>query len=190
MRSLRAVLGLAFALSVAACFDSDDKFKMAETTTTGLPSTSTGVDPSTTSTSTTMMPEPDVTCQDAIGCVFQCAVEIQLAQMIEPDLSCFLECIEVLTEDEAVKLIKLANCASEVCAAEGHCNPNGTTTGGSSSSGGESTSTGSESTSTGELSTSSSSSDGGLIDPCLECIFMKLLDEETPGCEQFAMDCD
>lgn len=190
MRSLSAVLGLAFALSVATCFDSDDKFKIAETTTTGLPTTTTGVDPSTTGSSTTMKPDPDVTCQDAIGCVFQCAIDLQLNPTPEPDLACFLDCIEVLTPEEAVKLLKLANCASELCAAEMMCDPNDvSTTGGSSSSTGDTSSSTGDDTTSSSSSSSSSTGEPPLIDPCLNCIFMKLVNEETPGCEEFAMEC-
>ncbi|HET6583692.1 MAG TPA: hypothetical protein VFG69_09595 [Nannocystaceae bacterium] len=189
MGRLLAVLGLAVASSVAGCFDSDDKLELAHATTTGLPSTTTSVDPSTTSSSTTTMPHPDMTCQDAITCVFQCAIDLQLMPTPEPDLACFLECIEVLTPDEAVKLIRLANCASELCAAEMMCSPNDlSTTGGSSSSTGDDTTS---STGEGTTGTGSSTSTGEppLIDPCLECIFGKLLEDNTPGCEEFAMEC-
>ncbi len=176
---------------VSACFNSDEKFRQSGTTsTTGASTSTTSPDPTTETTTTAgSTGEPDVTCRDAIDCIFECAAAVQAQLQIdpsyEPDLSCFLDCEEELTVQEAYKLLKLGNCASMVCADQGACVQPEDTTGGSdgSSSGGSSGSSG------------SSSSDGGggggsVIDPCIDCIFVHMLDPESPGCQEFAMDCD
>ncbi len=183
----RASWGLvALIAASAACFDSDDKLQAVATTTTGEPTTTT----TTTGTTTTTDPTTgaatttgsDVTCRDAIDCIFECAAAIQ-AQLssdpgFEPDLSCFLECEELLSVEEAYKLLKLGNCASDRCAEMGECSMGGGSSG---------TSGGSDS--------SGSSTDGGVpppdgpLDPCIMCIFVLMLDEEYEGCSEFAMEC-
>lgn len=174
---------VALAAAGAGCFDSDEVFKVAatttgaDTTTTLPPTTTTSTTDPTTSTGSTG--DPDVTCRDAIDCIFECAAAVQAQTMdpnYEPDLSCFLECEEQLTVPEAKKLLLLANCASEQCAMMGDCGSSDTT---STSSGGSSDST----------------DDGppppeGPLTPCLMCIFVLMLDEDFEGCAEFAMACE
>ena len=183
MASLRAVLGFCTAFATVACFDSDETFKSAGTTTTGTATTSTtDVDPTMSFTTTATTEIPDATCRDAIACIQACVVDLITNPDPEPDLGCFLECIEeMLTEDEARKLLELSNCVSNLCEAEMKCDSGETSTGGSSSSGGESS------------STTEPPEPPPLIDPCLDCIFNKLPlqpdDPELGECGEFAMEC-
>ncbi len=202
MRLQRAAWGLVvFVLADAACFDSDQTFKSAATTTgtTGTTTTTTAETTTTGTTTTSAETGPFDTCRDAIQCVFQCAgsIQAQLQQNpdFEPDLSCFIECAETLSVDEVYKLFNLINCTGQVCKDIGECVDSSTTSSGeSSSSSSTSGDTSSTSSSSSESSSSSSSSeggeDGGLIDPCINCIFTRMLDPESPGCEEFAMMCE
>jgi hypothetical protein len=180
---------LALALALPACFDSDQKFKLAETTSTSTSTSTTTTSTTAPSTETTSSGTgPDGTCRDAIECIYNCAAmiagQMQANPDLEPDLTCFLDCEEQLSVPEVKKLLEFASCCSMICEAEGECG------GGSSSSGGESSSSGGSSSS----SSSSTTSGGGdgpppLLDPCLQCVFVHMLDEESPGCEPFAMAC-
>lgn len=175
--------GLAALLaSSAACFNSDEKFReVAPSTTTGETTTTTTPDPTTTtdpSTGPGTSTGSDATCRDAIDCIFECAAAIQAQQMqdpdFEPDLSCFLACVEQIPEEEAVKLLRLGNCASEQCVVMGECTD------------------GSDPGTTGEGGTD----DGpiplpeGPLDPCIMCIFVLMLDEDFAGCREFALVCE
>lgn len=180
-----------------ACFNSDEKFRQSGTTsTTGATTSTTAPDPTTETTTTVgSTGEPDVTCRDAIDCIFECAAAVQAKLQMdpdyEPDLSCFLDCEEKLTVQEAYKLLKLGNCASMVCSDLGACMPpDDTTGGGSSSSDGGSSSSGGSSGSSGSSSSDGGGGGGSVIDPCIDCIFVHMLDPESPGCQEFAMDCD
>lgn len=188
MMRMLSRLGLAAAL-VSGCFDSDQKFKEAQTTgedTTG-DSTTMIPDPTTSSTglSSSSSGEPPATCRDAIRCVQGCAATLAMSDLPEPDLSCFLDCEEGLTVPEALDLLRLANCASEQCAMQGVCAED---TGTGSSSGGTTGDAGSSSS-----SGSSSTTDGGEdpdIPPCLECVFVLMDDPQPPGCQEFADACE
>jgi hypothetical protein len=180
---------VALVAASAGCFDSDEVFKAAATTTTGDPTTTTTTTGTTTTTdptteSTTFV--SDDTCRDAIDCIFECAAMVQAQTMIdpdfEPDLSCFTDCIEQLSVPEAYKLLRLSECASMQCEAMNECGPGDDTTGGS------------------ESGSSSSGSEGGTDDggpippsgpltPCLQCIFVLMLDEDFEGCQEFALEC-
>jgi len=184
--------GLVALVAVSAgCFDSDEVFKAAATTT-GEPTTTTTSTNTTTTTTTDPTSESttfvsDDTCRDAIDCIFECAAMIQAQTQLdpdfEPDLSCFTECIEALSVDEAYKLLLLAQCASDECEKPGlECEPVDATTGG--------TESGSE--------TSGSESGGGdegpipptgPLTPCLQCIFVLMLDEDFEGCAEFSLAC-
>lgn len=176
---------VALVAASAACFDSDEVFKAAATTTSSDPTTTT-TSTSTTTTTTDPTTESsttgsDATCRDAIDCIFECAAALQAAIQNDPgfeaDLSCFLECEETLSKEEALKLIELGNCAAEQCELMGECGmPDTTSTGGSESDGG-------------------SSDEGppppeGPLDPCIMCIFVLMLDEDYKGCAEFAMACE
>ncbi len=174
-----------FALAATgACFDSDESFKSAQSSTTtgggstGFVTTSTG---STTGLDSTTV-APDKTCRDAIHCVRDCAAFI-IAQLIqdpnyEADLSCFLDCEEELTVPEATKLLRLGNCCSERCADLMECDPPAASTGGSTGTG-----TG------GGTSTGGGGEEPPLLDPCIACIFACMDDPEPPTCEQLANTC-
>jgi len=130
---------------LGACFDSDEKVAPAvdPTTTTGPVVTTTGDDTTTTGGSSTTLP-PDSTCQDAIECVIDCALELQTSMLPEPDLTCFLECEAGLNADEVLRLFRLSECVTNYCIDQGQCDvllPD-------------------ETTSTGDESTSSSTGDG------------------------------
>jgi hypothetical protein len=74
------------------------------------------------------------TCRDAIDCLVMCQSILILNPEPEPDLSCFLECDQGLTTEEAYKLIELAECIGNKCAADpdgagpniAPCGPEGT----------------------------------------------------------------
>ena len=170
----------------AACFDSDDKLQAVATTTTGEPSTTTTTAETTTTTDpttgTATTTGSDASCRDAIDCIFECAAaaqaQVQIDPAYEPDFSCFLEvCIEILPKEEVLKLIKLGNCSADECASMGECGVPPETSGGG----------GSDSGSSGDERPPPS---GGLLDPCIQCIFVLMLDEEYPGCSEFALVCE
>lgn len=179
-----AIWGLVALVAAApACFDSDEKFKLAATTTGDATTTTTSPTTTTTTTDPTTGPDTttgsDQTCRDAIDCIFECAAaiqaQIQLDPDFEPDLSCFLECEETLSIPEAKKLLLLGNCAAEQCELMGECGAAGSSSG------------------TGG-SESGSTDDGppppeGPLDPCIMCIFVLMLDEDFEGCSEFALAC-
>ena len=100
-RRLVALLALGACVGpVAGCFDSDEKALPAapSTSTTGPISTTSSSTSTSSSSSTTA--EPEVTCRDAIDCVFTCLTQLQASMLPEPDLTCFLECEPGLTSEE------------------------------------------------------------------------------------------
>jgi hypothetical protein len=185
---------VALVAASAGCFDSDEVFKAAATTTTGDPTTTTTTTATTTTTdptteSTTFV--SDDTCRDAIDCIFECAAmvqaQMQLDPSYEPDLSCFTDCIEQLSVPEATKLLRLSECASMQCEAMNECGMGDTT-------GGSDTGTGSSGTGSDSGSSSDGGDDGpippsGPLTPCLQCIFVLMLDEDFEGCQEFALEC-
>jgi hypothetical protein len=58
----------------------------------------------------------EITCRDAMECLVSCLTDLMLDPEPDPDLSCFLECDEGLSQDEAYKLIQLAECIGNKCA--------------------------------------------------------------------------
>lgn len=68
----------------------------------------------------------ETTCRDAIDCLITCQSLAIIDPSPEPDLSCFLECDQGLSQDEAYLLIKLAECIGNKCADEGACGPDST----------------------------------------------------------------
>lgn len=201
MKPWRAGSGLlALLLAAAACFDSDQTFPRAATTSgTSGPgtTTTTTAGTSTTGTSATTETGPFDTCRDAIDCVYMCAATIQAMLNAdpdyEPDLSCFIECADTLSTDEVYKLFDLITCASGICKDMGECSAGGSSSGSStgessSTSGTDSGSSGSSS-STSTTTTTDAGDDGALLDPCIQCIFIRVQDPESPGCEEFAMAC-
>ncbi len=162
----------------AACFDSDQRFALTGTgtgvqTTGGSPpspwTTGQGA-----SSSTGEKPVPEATCRDAVDCVFGCAAKLELPLPPEPDLTCFLECEDGLTEDEALLLLRLVDCVAGQCAEKGLCSAG--TTGGASSGG-----------ATGDTGTGGG---GGELDPCTNCILVNVQDPQPPGCLEEAAMCD
>lgn len=179
----QVALGLAIGVLVGACFDSDDKFRLAvegTTTTTGVPGTTTTPDPSTTTepfvTGTTE--DAELTCRDLVGCIQQCALSIDQNDP-EPDYGCITDCTEDprTNEEEVYHLFRLTQCLTDVCIELGDCRmPEEGTTG----------------TGTG---TSRSSEDGGgegpvgPLPPCLFCIFRMVLEADAAVCQEFHALC-
>jgi hypothetical protein len=169
---------------LVGCFDSDEVFKVADTATTGDPGTTSSSSTTTTTTSTVEEstgdePMGDDRCIDAIDCVRGCILDLAQSNLPEPDLSCFLECTKTLSEQEALKLLRLGNCISDQCVVMDQCEgPGDDDTGGSS---------------TGDGSSSSGDDGGGdgdgLLDPCLLCIVNGMLDPEPEGCVALAESC-
>jgi hypothetical protein len=184
MASLRAVLGFCSGLATVACFDSDEKFQ-AGTTTSGSTTGTTGTDPTTSTTTSGTTAMEGGTCRDAITCVQECIVEVITEMAEEPDLSCFIECIEVLTIVEAKELLEYVQCVSVLCEAEMKCEEDETT---GSSSSGDGSGDGSSST-----STTGPTEPPPLLGECLTCVFDKLpresTDPELGNCQELAMEC-
>lgn len=117
----------------SGCFDSDERWRVTPDEATTDPSTT--VEPvrstdtlssSSTSSSTGSAEDsagrPDWTCEDGIRCVQRCISDLLLGGVPpDPDLSCVIECIEMLTIPEAYDFLLLSNCVAEVCEAEGQC---------------------------------------------------------------------
>ncbi len=154
--------------TLVACFDSDDRYRFSLAGTDDGYTTDDGdTDEGTTGPIPPDLPPPDTTCKEVINCLVGCATDPDLWNNPEPDLSCFIECEDGLTVDEALKFLDLSECAAASCVDKGDCveeedfiGPNG---------------------------------ESGLpIDPssvCAGCIIGLLLDPEPPGCEGFAMEC-
>ncbi len=181
--ALRISAVVLVAAAASACFDSDETFRVAGTTTTGPvdpvtstttdePSSSTAVDPTTGGA--------DVSCRDGVGCIQQCALDLITDPGIEPDLGCFTECIEErgLNVTQAYHLLRLANCAASDCEEQNRCGSGGDSATGTGTGTGTTTSDG------------GGGDDGGLIDPCLICIFGLMTDPEPTVCVEFHELCD
>lgn len=168
------LVALLAVLGAGGCFDSDEKFEPRAGTTTGEPDpmTTTGDGTSSTGTIDNTTGEPEFTCRDAIVCMQACAFELVINPSVEPDLGCLLDCVEDnLTVRETYNLLQLSNCVADICEQQSECMPEGgdTDTDGSSTGGGD---------------------DGGIIDPCLQCIFTKLNEPEPAECQEFHQVCD
>ncbi|MBV1860974.1 MAG: hypothetical protein KUG77_21335 [Nannocystaceae bacterium] len=165
---------VALALS-GACFDSDQKSSPRSVGTTGEPDDTTTSEGSSSSGSleaTTM--EPEFTCRDAVVCIQQCAFDLAFNPSIESDLGCLLDCVEEnLTVRETYHLLQLSNCAADECEQTNDCMPEG-----------EGTDTDTGSTGGGD--------DGGsgIIDPCLQCIFLEMSNPEPTTCVEFHELCN
>ena len=173
-------MALVSLLGAGACFDSDEKFTPRSGTTTGEPDPTTTGD-GTSSTGYTIdntTGEPEFTCRDAVQCMNACALDLVLNPTTEPDLGCLLDCVEDnLTVRETYNLLQLSNCVADVCEQQSECMPQGDTDG--DTDGGSSGS-----------STSGGGDNGGIIDPCLQCIFTKLSDPDPQECQEFHELCD
>ncbi len=168
-----ALLALA---TTGACFDSDQKFE-PRSGTTGDPDPTTGSQESSSSSggldSTTG--EPEFTCRDAVVCIQQCAFDLLINPSVEPDLGCLLRCVEEnLTVRETYHLLQLSNCAADECEKTDKCMPESegtdTDTDGSTGGGG--------------------GDGGGVIDPCLTCIFGEMSNPEPTVCVEFHELCN
>ena len=170
-------LALPLLVSLGACFDSDEKVvPLAGSSSTTGPIVTTADSSTSTSSGSTSTGDADRTCREAIVCVQNCVIQLQISMLPEPDFTCFLECEEGMTTDEVLKLFRLTECVTNECIDEGQCDllvP-------------------SDSTSTGEGSSSSSGSTGGTRPPyCLMCVMPKLSDPQLGGqCAEFAFECD
>ena len=170
-------ISIAFVLLPAlliGCFNSDEKVRANDEV--GSASTDTGTiysdetaqdtDDNWSASSET----GDTTCRDAIDCLIKCQYELIGNNDPEPDLSCFLECDQGLTVDEALALLKLGECIATQCLDAGECAGSGETTG---------TDSGTDSgTDTGPTNTD-----------CLLCIAAYAMDPEPPGCMEQAAAC-
>lgn len=162
-------LSFSFALLVG-CFNSDEKVRASDeagsdTSTGAMYSDETAVetDDNWTGTSET----GDTTCRDAIDCLIECQYELIASMDPEPDLSCFLECDQGLTVDEALILLKLGECIAQQCLDAGEC------------AGADSGTDSGTGTDTGPTDTD-----------CLLCIAAYAMDPEPPGCMELAAECD
>jgi hypothetical protein len=121
---------LGTALLALSC-NSDEKPVSANDETTEDEGTSEETD--TGSESTDTGPPPDRTCRDAVQCIFACAADYPMNPSPEdPDLedyflACFLECGQDLTAEEALALIRLVSCVSDICYGNGSCSSPGDT---------------------------------------------------------------
>jgi len=123
------------AVGVSGCFDSDERWDAdpgeatvdASTTSGPVRATEGPASESTSSSSGTAEDSagnPDWTCEDGIRCVQRCISDLLLGGLPpDPDLSCIIECIEMLTVREAYAFLVLSNCVADVCEAAGQCAP-------------------------------------------------------------------
>ena len=175
---LASLVALLSALGAGACFDSDETFEPRAGSTTGEPDpTTTGEGTSSTGSSLdNTTGEPEFTCRDAVQCMNACAIDLVLNPSTEPDLGCLLDCVEDnLTVRETYNLLQLSNCVADECEQQSECMPEG---------GGDTD------TDTDGGSTTSGGDGGGIIDPCLQCIFTKLSEPEPEECQEFHELCD
>lgn len=161
-----------------ACFDSDQKSAPRSVGTTGEPDPTTTSDGSSSSggaDATTM--EPEFTCRDAVVCIQQCAFDLAINPSVEPDLGCLLDCVEEnLTVRETYHLLQLSNCAADECEQTNECMPEDE---------GTDTDTDTDGTTSG-----GGDDGGGIIDPCLQCIFLEMSNPEPTVCVEFHELCN
>ena len=112
-------------LAAGACFDSDETSATSETSTSAGDTvvdyndeSGDTYDPNWTAEETG---PGEIDCEDAIDCLIMCQIQLILDQSEEPDLSCFAECDQGLSTQEAVYLIELGECIGEVCVDMGLC---------------------------------------------------------------------
>lgn len=167
-RSVVPLFGAVLLTGSGCFFNSDDQGGAEESSTTELPTSTSS--PEWTSGDPLPIPdmaEGDLSCRDAIDCLVECAANIQIGPGDgDEELGCLLECGDApgLTEEEALALIRLANCQALICADQGECGGDGET-------GGE-------------------EEGGGPLGPdCLQCIIGGILDPEPPGCLEEASAC-
>ena len=119
-------LFLACTPSLFACFDSDELRSAEDSTTTSGGDTVTPYSDETADTSDDNWTAEDTgpsetTCRDAIECLIDCQADLIFNMQEEPDLTCFLECDQDLSTEEAYLLIKLAECIGNWCTMQGSC---------------------------------------------------------------------
>ncbi len=184
---LASFVALSAVLSAGACFDSDEKFTPRAGTTTGEPDPTTTTDDGTSSSGgiDNTTGEPEFTCRDAVACMNACALDLVINPTPEPDLGCLLDCVEDnLTVRETYNLLQLSNCVADVCEQQSECMPEGS--GDTDTDTDTDTDGGSGTTSGG----GGGDDGGGLIDPCLQCIFTKLSEPDPQECQEFHAVCD
>ena len=171
-------MALLSVLGAGACFYSDETFE-PRAGTTGEPDPTTTGD-GTSSTGNTLdntTGEPEFTCRDAVQCMNACALDLVLNPSTEPDLGCLLDCVEDnLTVRETYNLLQLSNCVADVCEQQDECMPEGDTDG--------------DTDTDTETSGGGGDEGGGVIDPCLQCIFTKLSESDPQECQEFHELCD
>ena len=124
----RGVFALLLACStlVSACFDSDE-LRSAEdgTSSTGSDTVANYNDDTADTSDDNWTAEEtgpsETTCRDAIECLIECQAELIFNPQAEPDLTCFLECDQGLSVEEAVLLSELAECIGDWCTQQGSC---------------------------------------------------------------------
>lgn len=172
---------LAGGVTWTGCFDSDERVvprvdasTTSDSSTTSAPSTSVASMQGTTDPwiSTSEDPyggsagNPDWTCTDGIRCVQQCINRLITDGIPpDPDLTCVIECIEMLTVDEAYDLLLLSNCIADTCEADGLC--------------------------ASEVAETDGESESELpIGTCLNCMRIRIANSDLPGCESEHALCD
>ncbi len=116
---------LALALSGAAGCTSDDLIAGTEPQTSTTMVDYTGDHPFTTgepddSTSTGEMPT-DVTCEQALSCIVNCAIKLPANPPPEQDFSCFLPCVEGMSTEQWLALIDIGECVYNFCTDTAQC---------------------------------------------------------------------
>jgi hypothetical protein len=109
-------------LLLIGCFDSDELRSKdeGESEATGTTTVAMYNDESTESSDDNWTAEEsgpgEITCRDAIECLVICQSARIFNPQPEPDLSCFYNCDQGLTAEEAYLLILLAECIGDKCA--------------------------------------------------------------------------
>jgi len=161
-------------LGLSACFDSDEDEPRGGTaadsatdSTTVTPSTTTSGSESTSSSDSTVASDshedsagnPDWTCEDGIRCVQVCINDLLVGGVPpDPDLTCVIACIEMLTVQEAYAFLLLSNCVADTCEADGQCAPESTVM-------------------------EPAASEDLPVGTCLNCMRLRIGNSDLPGCE-------
>jgi hypothetical protein len=114
---------LAVAAVLSACFDSDELRSGNDESESGAAETVTMYsDETAESSDDNWMAEDtgpfETTCRDAIDCLVICQTTLILNPQPEPDYGCFFDCDAGLSQEEAYKLIKLAECIGITCSTD------------------------------------------------------------------------
>jgi len=123
--TIPAALMLALSGAVGLACTSDDLLAAtgAESSTTFVDPTEVPPFPSTGEdfTSTTGDEPSEQSCEQAVSCIVNCALDLPLDPPPEQDFSCFLPCVEGMSTEQWLALIEIGECVYNFCTATAKC---------------------------------------------------------------------